>query len=66
MKNPNGYGSVVKLSGNRRRPYAVRKTLGINEKGYPIYICLAYTATREEGLLILAEYNKDAYNLEDI
>lgn len=37
MKNPNGYGTVVKLSGNRRKPYAVRKTLGFNEKGYPIY-----------------------------
>lgn len=23
-RNPNGYGSVTKLSGNRRKPYAVR------------------------------------------
>ena len=34
MKNPNGYGSVTKLSGNRRKPFWVRKTVGWNEKGY--------------------------------
>jgi hypothetical protein len=28
MKLPNGYGSVVKLSGKRRNPYQVRKTTG--------------------------------------
>ena len=28
MKLPNGYGSVVKLSGKRRNPYLVRKTNG--------------------------------------
>ena len=28
MKLPNGYGSVVKLSGKRRKPYQVRKTIG--------------------------------------
>ena len=38
MKNPNGYGSVVKLSGNRRNPFAVRKTIGFNEKAHPIYL----------------------------
>ena len=25
MRNPNGWGSVVKLSGNRRKPYMARK-----------------------------------------
>lgn len=64
MKNPNGYGSVVKLSGNRRRPFAVRKTAGWNEKGQPIYISLGYTATREEGMIMLAEYNKNPYSLD--
>lgn len=65
MKNPNGYGSVFKLSGNRRRPYAVRKTIGFNEKGYPIYRFIGYTRTKEEGLIMLSEYNKSPYNLED-
>ena len=66
MKNPNGYGSVVKLSGNRRRPYAVRKTIGFNEKGHPIYKFLAYTETRREGLLILAKYNSSPYSISDL
>lgn len=66
MKNPNGFGSVVKLSGNRRRPYAVRKTVGFNEKGHPIYVFIGYTPTREEGLVMLAEFNKNPYNIEDI
>ena len=46
MKNPNGYGSVVKLSGNRRKPYCARKTSGWNDKGYPIYSVIGYYANR--------------------
>lgn len=65
MRNPNGFGSVVKLSGNRRRPYAVRKTVGFNDKGHPIYLCIGYAENREEGLLMLAEYNRNPYNIED-
>lgn len=63
MRNPNGYGSVVKLSGNRRNPFWVRKTIGWNEKGHPIYETIGYTATREEGNILLAEYNKEPWNI---
>ena len=28
MRLPNGYGGVTKLSGRRRKPYMVRKTIG--------------------------------------
>ena len=64
MRNPNGYGSVIKLSGNRRRPYRVRKTIGWNEKGHPIYQSLGYTTTREEGMILLAEFNKDPWDID--
>ena len=64
MRNPNGYGSVIKLPGNRRRPYRVRKTIGWNEKGHPIFQSLGYTKTREEGMILLAEYNKDPWNVD--
>lgn len=64
MKNPNGYGSVVKLSGNRRNPYWVRKTKGWNEKGHPIYDTIGYTATREEGNILLANYNSNPWNID--
>ena len=33
MKLPNNYGSVYKLSGNRRRPYIAKITIGYNNKG---------------------------------
>ncbi|WP_322170229.1 tyrosine-type recombinase/integrase [Acutalibacter caecimuris] len=64
MKNPNGFGTVVKLSGNRRNPYAVRKTAGRNEKGYPIYINIGYAPTREQGLIMLSEYNKSPWDID--
>lgn len=64
MRNPNGYGSVVRMGGNRRRPYWVRKTTGFNEKGHPIYLTIGYTATREEGNILLAEYNKNPWDVD--
>ena len=64
MKNPNGYGSVVKLSGNRRKPFWVRKTVGWNEKGHPKYETIGYYETREEGLIALAEYNKNPWDID--
>lgn len=63
-KNPNGYGSVVKLSGNRRKPYTARKTSGWNDKGHPIYLTIGYYATREEAMIALAEYNKNPYDIQ--
>lgn len=63
MRNPNGYGTVSKLSGNRRRPYIVKKTVGWDDNGYPIYDIVGYTATREEGNILLAEYNHDPWDV---
>ena len=53
----------MKLSGNRRKPYWVRKTVGWNDKGHPKYETIGYYATREEGLIALAEYNKDPWDI---
>ncbi|MFZ2539806.1 MAG: tyrosine-type recombinase/integrase [Oscillospiraceae bacterium] len=64
MKNPNGYGTVVKLSGNRRNPFAVRKTTGWNDKGHPIYLAIGYAPTREDGMMMLAEYNRNPYDID--
>lgn len=64
MKNPNGYGTVVKLSGNRRRPWAVRKSFGLNAKGQPIIKTIGYTVTKEEGMIMLAKYNSQPYDLD--
>ena len=64
LKNPNGYGSVVKLSGKRRRPYAVRKTVGYDDRGYPIYSIIGYYETRTEAMLALADYNSNPYDID--
>ena len=32
MKLPNGYGSIIKLKGNRRKPYQVRITKGFSDE----------------------------------
>ncbi len=64
MKNPNGYGTVAKLSGNRRKPFVVRKTKGWDDRGYPIYETIGYYTTREEGMLALAEYNRNPYDIQ--
>lgn len=64
-KNPNGYGTVVKLSGQRRKPYEVRVNTRMDARYYPIYDVLGCYATREEGLIALAEYNKNPFSITD-
>lgn len=69
MRLPNGYGSVIKLSGNRRNPYLVRKTAGWQydkekDKQVQKYIIIGYAPTRAEGLQMLAEYNKNPFDIE--
>ena len=39
MKMPNGYGSIIKLKGNRRKPFQVRLTKGFtDERKTNIYV----------------------------
>ncbi len=69
MKNPNGYGNISKLSGNRRKPWRVRKTTGYlwdadKKKAVQQYINIGYYATRKEAMQALAEYNADPYDIK--
>lgn len=64
MRTPNGFGTVARLSGNRRRPFIIKKTIGWNDKGQPIYSIIGYAATREEGLMILSDYNRDPWDVD--
>ena len=60
MRNPNGFGTVVKLSGNRRKPFAVRVTVGwdlVGDNAKQKYKYVGYYATRKEATIALAEYN---------
>lgn len=70
MKLPNGYGSVYKLSGNRRKPWTIRKTISwdIDENGTKLkrkYQYIGYYATREEALKALADYNSNPYDINN-
>lgn len=64
MKNPNGYGSVVPLKGKRRRPYAVRITVGYDDNGKQKYGYLGYYETRKEALYQLSLYNANPYDID--
>lgn len=64
MRNPNGYGSIIKMSGNRRRPFGVRITIGRKDNGSQIYKYIGYYTTRQEAMIALAEYNKAPYDLD--
>lgn len=61
MKLPNGYGSVYKLHGNRRKPYAVRITVSCQKdqkgKKHWKYQYLGYYRTQREGLNALAQFH---------
>ncbi len=69
MRLPNGYGSVYKLSGKRRKPFAARITTGWEwneeqQKAIQKYEFIGYYATKAEALTALSDYNKDPYDLK--
>lgn len=64
MKRPNGYGTVAKLSGRRRRPYEVRVNTFINEWGFPQYDVLGRFADRRDAEIALAEYNRSPFDIK--
>lgn len=51
MKLPHGYGSISKMTGNRRKPFMIRKNGKV----------VGYTKTREEGLELLAQLNQNPF-----
>lgn len=64
MKNPNGYGSISKLSGKRRKPYLVRKTKGWSDNGKQIFEIIGCYETRTQAMNALANYNTNPYDIE--
>jgi integrase len=64
MRLPNGYGSVTKLSGNRRKPYIVRLTKGYDDEGRQLRQILGYYATRKAALSALAAYSENPYDID--
>ena len=61
MKRANGMGSIVKMTGNRRKPWAIRKVVGWKENGRPILKYISYHKTKREAEIALNRYNDDPY-----
>ena len=68
MRNPNGYGGIVKMKGNRRKPYRVRVTVGYeydkNGHSRQVQKTLGTYATYQEAVDALAEYNRSPIALD--
>ena len=65
MRRANGTGTVVKLSGKRRKPFQVRVNTKIDSFGMPIYDILGNFPDRVSADIALAEYNKNPYDPEN-
>ena len=71
MKNANGYGSISKLSGRRRKPWCVRITEGwqfdeATMKKKQIQKVLGCYAKRDEAIKALADYNDRPFDLSNL
>lgn len=66
MKRKNGDGTVVKMTGNRRKPWACRKVIGWKEDGRPILKYISYHKTKREAENALKRYNDDPYTLSNM
>lgn len=64
MKRGNGFGSVIKLGGKRRRPYAARVTQGWTLEGKQIIKYIGYYTTKREAVKALEAYNTNPYKLD--
>ena len=69
MKKANGMGSYYKLSGNRRKPFIVRKTIGwdidvATGRKKQLFLTIGYAATQQEASKMLKDFNENPYNIE--
>lgn len=64
MRRGNGDGSIIKLSGKRRRPYAVRVTVGWTIDGKQKYKYIGYYSSKRDANAALREYLVNPYNLD--
>ena len=62
-RNPNGYGCVTKLSGNRSRPWVIKVTV-YDEQGNSKQVPVDYAETEEQANIILAQYNNNPWSID--
>lgn len=67
MRRPNGTGQIIKLGGDRRRPFAVRVSDGFNEDtGKPKVKYIGYYASYPEAEAALVLYRNDPVSKPDM
>lgn len=64
MRRGNGSGSIIKLGGKRRKPYAVRVTAGWTDDGKQILKYLSYHEKKTEARKALDAYNVNPYDID--
>lgn len=62
-RNPNGYGCVTKLKGNRSRPWCVKVTV-YDEEGNAKQTPIGYAETEASANILLAEYNNNPWDID--
>ena len=64
MRMPNGYGSIVNLGKNRRKPWGVRITIGWGDDNRQKYKYLGYFEKKTQAIEFLADYNRNPYDVD--
>lgn len=64
MRLPNRFGTISKLSGNRRNPFRARVFEGYTDDGKKIYKNIGYYEKYQEALTALVEYHKNPLDFE--
>lgn len=64
MRRGNGDGNIVKLKGKRRKPWAVRVTVGWSDEGKQIVKYLGYYSKKTEAKNALDAYNVNPYDID--
>ena len=62
-RNPNGYGCVTFLKGNRKRPWVIKVTV-YDQNGKARQKPVGYAETESEANILLAQYNNDPWDIE--
>lgn len=62
-RNPNGYGCVTKLKGNRSRPWVIKVTV-YDEYGKSHQQPVGYAETKEAAMILLAQYNNNPWDID--
>ena len=64
MRRQNRYGTVYKMSGNRRKPFIARAYVGKDKYGKSVYKTIGYYKSKSEGNMALEKYNANPYDLD--